>query len=131
MSNSPIPVNSQPWPPWPILGEAEKEAVVRVIASNQLFAAGEVAAFEGEYADYVGARFARGVGNATEGLHLALAALNIGVNDEVIVPPYTWISSASCVVMQNGVPVFADCDAATLALSAETIEAKITNRTII
>ena len=77
----------------------------------------------------MGARFARGVGNATEGLHLALAALNIGVNDEVIVPPYTWISSASCVVMQNGVPVFADCDAATLALSAETIEAKITNRT--
>jgi perosamine synthetase len=102
---------------------------MRVLDTNQLFAADEVRAFETEYASYAGSQYARGLGNATQGLHLALAALDIGVNDEVIVPPFTWISTASCVLMQNAVPVFADCEPNTLALSADTIREKLTPRT--
>jgi dTDP-4-amino-4,6-dideoxygalactose transaminase len=88
-----------------------------------------VEAFESEFASYVGADYARALGNATQGLHLALTALNVGVGDEVVVTAYSWISSASCILMQNAVPVFADCDPKTLALSAETIEPHLTERT--
>lgn len=123
------PIRKEPWPSWPILGDEEKKAVARVIDSNQLFAATEVKAFEESFSEYIGSKYALGVGNATEGLHIALAALDIGVNDEVIVSPYTWISSASCALMQNAVPIFADCEADTLALSASAVEENISPRT--
>jgi len=70
-----------------------------------------------------------GVGNATQGLHLALIALNVGVGDEVIVTPYSWISSASCVLMQNAVPVFCDIEEDTLGICPESLESNITERT--
>ena len=105
------------WPIWPTFNEQDQAAVLSVIKSNQLFAASQVQEFEARFADYIGVKFARGVGNATQGLHLALAALDIGHNDEVIVPNYSFISTASCVLMQNAVPVFADLDHQTLALS--------------
>ncbi len=117
------------WPSWPNLGPVEEKAVMEVVKSNQLFAAEKVAAFEKAFAEYVGVEYVKGVGNATEGLHLALAALGVGVGDEVIVPTYTWISSASCILMQNAVPVFADSSKDTLALSANTIRPLITNKT--
>lgn len=117
------------WPNWPQYGGEEERAVLRVIRSNQLFAAGEVRRFEEAFADYIGVTHAVGLGNATQGLHLALAALDIGVGDEVIVTPYSWISSASCVLMQNAVPVFADCESETLGLDPKTVEAAITGRT--
>jgi len=117
------------WPTWPVLGEEEKRAVERVVESNQLFAAEEVHAFESEFAAYLGVKHALGVGNATEGLQLALAALEIGVNDEIIVSPYSWISSATCAMMQNAVPVFADAEPESLGLSPEAAEAAITPRT--
>ena len=117
------------WPKWPQYGHLERQAVERVIESNQLFAAEEVSQFEAEYADYLGSKFALGLGNATEGLHLALAALEVGVGDEVIVTPYSWISSASCVMMQNAVPVFCDIEEESLGLDPVAIEAAITPRT--
>ena len=124
-----VPVRSTPWPSWPIYGESEKQAVLRVIESNQLFAADEVRKFEKKFASYIGVKHVKGLGNATQGLHLALAALGIGVGDEVIVTPYSWISSASCVLMQNAVPIFADIENKTYGLSADAIEEKITDRT--
>lgn len=117
------------WPSWPTYGVHERQAVERVIRSNQLFAAGEVLAFEEKYANYIGSRFALGLGNATQGLHLALAALNIGVGDEVIVTPYSWISSASCVLMQNAVPIFCDIESESLGLDPMAVEAALTERT--
>ena len=107
------------WPSWPHYGNEEKEAVARVIESNQLFAADRVREFEQNFLKYTGTSFAKGVGNATQGLHLSLAALDIGEGDEVIVTPYTFIASASSILMQNAVPIFCDCDAQTRALSAE------------
>lgn len=117
------------WPSWPHYGNEEKEAVARVIESNQLFAADRVREFEQNFLEYTGTSFAKGVGNATQGLHLSLAALDIGEGDEVIVTPYTFIASASSILMQNAVPVFCDCDAQTRALSAEKIEPHISSRT--
>ena len=103
--------------------------MARVIESNQLFAADRVREFEQNFLEYTGTSFAKGVGNATQGLHLSLAALDIGEGDEVIVTPYTFIASASSILMQNAVPVFCDCDAQTRALSAEKIEPHISSRT--
>jgi perosamine synthetase len=117
------------WPSWPHYGNEEKVAVERVIESNQLFAADRVREFEQNFLEYTGTSFAKGVGNATQGLHLSLAALDIGEGDEVIVTPYTFIASASSILMQNAVPIFCDCDAQTRALSAEKIESHISSRT--
>ena len=104
------------WPVWPRYTEEHRAAVLRVIDSNQLYAADEVAAFENEFSRYVGVNYGIGMGNATQGLQLALAALGIGIGDEVLVTPYSWISSASCVLMQNAVPVFVDIETDTFGL---------------
>ena len=126
------------WPLWPHFTEQDKNAVEKVIKSNRLFASGdskqlfegsEVKAFEDEFAEYLGIGYARAVGNGTQGLHLALATLGIGVNDEIITSPYTFISTASCALMQNAVPIFADIEPNSLALSAKKVEEKITQRT--
>jgi len=117
------------WPTWPRYGEEHEQAVVRVIRSNQLFAAAEVAAFEQEFATCVDSDYALGLGNATEGLQLALAALGVGTGDEVIVTPYSWISSASCVLMQNAIPVFVDIEPESFGLCPQALERAITPRT--
>lgn len=117
------------WPAWPQYGEEEQEAVARVVRSNQLFADREVRAFEEEFASDLGVTYAAGVGNATQGLHLALAALDVGLGDEVIVTPYSWISSASSVLMQNAVPIFCDIESESLGLSPSDIERSLSPRT--
>ena len=66
------------WPSWPIYSDKDFSAVESVIKSNQLFAASKVKSFESEFAAYIGTQHAVAVGNATQGLHLALAALGIG-----------------------------------------------------
>lgn len=117
------------WPNWPNYGNDEYEAVSRVIKSNQLFAEKEVKSFEHEFAQYIKVKNALGVGNATQGLHLALAALNIGAGDEVITTTFSWISSASCILMQNAVPVFTDIEESSLGICPKSLEENITRRT--
>jgi len=117
------------WPVWPQYGRKEKLAIDKVLASNQLFAAKQVKLFEKKFSKFIDSKFALGVGNATQGLHLALAALNVGENHEVITTPFSWISSASCILMQNAIPVFADCDEKTLSLDPVEVKKKFSNRT--
>lgn len=114
------------WPTWPNYSEVEKNAVVEVISSNQLFAAGRVKSFEREFADYLGVENVIGMGNATQALHLALAACEIGEGDEVIVTNCSWISTASCILMQNAVPVFVDIESKTLGPDPKLVEKAIT-----
>ena len=117
------------WPKWPQYGAEEAEAVNRVLASQQLFAAHEVRTFEEQFADYLDCKRAVGVGNATEGLHLALASLEVGRGDEVIVTSSSFISTASCILMQNAVPIFVDIEPESLAIDPDLIEDAITPRT--
>jgi len=114
------------WPTWPQFGDEEIEAVGKVVRSQQLFAATEVKRFEQDFAQFLGSKRAVGIGNATQGLHLALAALDVGEGDEVIVTPCSWISSSSCVLMQNAVPVFVDIESESLGLDPELLEQAIT-----
>ena len=117
------------WPTWPQYDKEHEEAALRVIRSGQLFAAREVREFEHEFKEFVGARYAIGVGNATQGLQLALAALQVGTGDEVIVTPYSWISSASCVLMQNAIPVFVDIETDSFGICPKALTKAITPRT--
>ena len=113
------------WSTWPQYGSEEKKAVARVISSNQLFADIEVKTFERQYAKYLGTKHCLALGNATQALHLALAALNIGEGDEVLVTSYSWISTASCILMQNAVPVFCDIESESLGINPDDVESKI------
>ena len=125
------PVRRTPFPPYPILGDAEIEAVTAAVRTQNLCAQmGETAAaFEQEFAAYCGARYAVATSSGTTALHAALAVAGIGVGDEVIVPPYAFLSTATSVLMQCALPVFADIERQTLGLDPEAVEAKINRRT--
>ena len=117
------------FPKWPTFGEQEERAVEDVVRSGQLFANRKVREFEESFGKYIGTEHALGLGNATQGLHLCLAALGIGIGDEVIVTPYSWISTASCILMQNAIPIFCDIEEHTLGIDPNKIEKLITKRT--
>jgi perosamine synthetase len=88
-----------------------------------------VAAFERYVADYSGARHGIAVNSGTSGLHMCLAALNVGPGDEVITSPFSFVASANCILYQSATPVFVDIDETTLNIPTEAIEAAITSRT--
>lgn len=114
-----------------VCGDREAAAVARVLKTGRISALTNdvVERFERDFADYCGVKHAVAVNSGTAALHVALAALDIGPGDEVIVPPYTFIATASAVMQQNAVPVFADIDPETLNINASEIEKKITTST--
>ncbi len=120
-----------PFPPWPSYTPEEAEAVSRVLLSNKVnyWTGQECREFEHEFAAWAGCRHAIALANGTVALELALEALEIGPGDEVIVPSYTFLATASAVVMRGAVPVMADVDTDSMTLTAETISAKITSKT--
>jgi len=113
----------------PVLGDAELEAVRRPLASGWLTQGPEVAAFEREFAESVGAPHACAVSNCTTALHLALRAAGVGPGDEVIVPAFTWIATANVVLYCGATPVFVDIDPATFNLDPAKVAAKVNART--
>lgn len=118
--------------PWPVFDEAEIHAVEEIIRSGNWGdpnCSDRVAAFEKEFADYCGSKYAVSVVNGSVALRVALIACGVRPGDEVIVPPYTFIATASIVIEANCVPVFVDIDPDTYNLDASKLEAAITERT--
>jgi len=113
----------------PDLTEAEIDAVARVMRSGWIGMGHEVLAFETELAAYAGAKEAVAVSSCTAALFLALKELGVGPGDEVIVPSYTWCSSANAALYLGARPVFCDIDAETYNVTAATITAKLSPRT--
>tara|TARA_R110002050_G_scaffold167701_2_gene298631 strand:- start:1226 stop:2410 length:1185 start_codon:yes stop_codon:yes gene_type:complete len=120
-----------PFSPWPSFTQEEAEAVSRVILSNKVnyWTGIEGREFEKEFAAWVGSDYAIALGNGTLALDIALKALNVGVGDEVITTPRTFLASASCIVTAGAAPVFADVDLNSQAITAETIKAVLTPKT--
>jgi dTDP-4-amino-4,6-dideoxygalactose transaminase len=103
--------------------------VLRVLASGQVIQGPEVAALEEEVAQYCGAGHAVGCSSGSDALLLALAALQIGPEDEVILPPFTFFATAGAVCRLGARPVFVDVDPDTWNIDPEQVESKITPRT--
>ena len=119
------------FPAWPVCGDDEIAAVERVLRSGRLnyWTGTEGLAFEKEFAAYVGSRYAIALANGTVGLELALAVLDIGPGDEVIVPSRTFIATASSVVARGARPICVDIDRDSQTMTAETIRPHLSSRT--
>ena len=113
----------------PYLGREEAEAARQAVESGWITQGPKVAEFERAVADYCGAAEAVAVSSCTTALHLALLALDIGPDDEVICPSMSFIATANSIRYTGATPVFADVDPRTYNLDPESVEAAITPRT--
>jgi perosamine synthetase len=119
-----IPVNE------PRLDGRELEYVTECLQTGWISSAGRfIGEFEQSWADYCGRRYGIAVCNGTVALQLAVAALDLGPGDEVILPAFTIISCAMAVVYQGAVPVLVDADPETWCMDLSAVEARITPRT--
>jgi dTDP-4-amino-4,6-dideoxygalactose transaminase len=125
------PVRTKPWPAWPIWGSEEEDAVLDVLRSGQWWGIGGryVPRFEEAFAASQDANHAVCVTNGTAALEVALRGLGIGCGDEVIVPPYTFIATASSVLAVSATPVFVDVEPHSFNIDPAAVEAAITPRT--
>lgn len=116
---------------WPHYSEAEIKAVTQVLSSGKVnYWTGEQGKlFEKEYAEYLGLPYTIAISNGTNALELCLQALNIGPQDEVIVPARTFIASASCVVRVGATPVICDIDLISQNMTVETVKPLLTAKT--
>jgi len=119
------------WPKWPVWDDTEEKALLEVLHSGQWWSIGgrKTPQFEEAFAGYQDAKYGICVTNGTAALEVALRALGIGCGDEVIVPPYTFIATASSVLSVSATPVFVDIEPTSLNLDPKAIEAAITPRT--
>lgn len=124
-----MPLNE--FPSWPFFDADERAAVDRVLASGRVnqWTGTQVGEFEREFAEAVGVGHAVALANGTVALELALRELGIGAGDDVVVTPRTFMASASSVVLTGGNPVFADVDADSQNITAESIERALTPNT--
>ncbi len=124
----PVPLFDPNTPLVPLRGKLD-EALLGVLDDGRFILGPNVAAFETEFAAFVGARHAIGVANGTEALTIALRALGVGPGDEVVVPSFTFYASAEAIPPTGAIPVFCDVDPATFLVTPETVRAALTPRT--
>jgi dTDP-4-amino-4,6-dideoxygalactose transaminase len=106
-----------------------QEAALRVLRSGQVIGGPEVGGLEAEIAHYCGAGYGIGCSSGSDALLLALAALNVGPGDEVILPPFTFFATVGAVCRLGARPIFADIEATTYNLDPYQVESKITRKT--
>lgn len=120
-------------PVWPRLTDADIAAATDALHRSRddvsnltsVIAGGVVSEFERAVSERFNSRFCLTTNSGGAALHAALMALDVGVGDEVIVSPYTWGQSVSCVLQQCAVPVFADIDPDTYTMDPQSVEAAI------
>lgn len=134
------PVRKRPFPPHPVIAEEEKRAVMEVLESGKLstfiaqpgehFLGGKkIRQFEGDFATYHGVKYAVAFNSATSALHAAIVGCRVKAGEEVIVPPYTFTSTATSALMHNAIPVFVDVKPDIFCMDPARVEEAITPRT--
>ncbi len=139
------PVRTKPFPHWPVFDDAEEKALVEVLRSGQWWrysmgeaidpkcavegAQSKVGEFQKQFARALGAQFGIACTTGTGAIEVVLKSMGIGPGDEVIVPPYTFVSTATAPMLIGATPVFCDIDIATLNLDPSRLEEAITPRT--
>ena len=120
-----IPVNE------PIIGEKEKELVMECLNTGWISSEGPfVNKFEEEFSSFVNREYGISCTNGSSALDIAIAALGIGIGDEVILPTFTIISCASSIVRAGATPVIVDAENDTWNMDTDQIEALITDKTV-
>lgn len=116
---------------WPIVTEQDIEAVAATLRRGPWGGAyqPEGAAFEDEWAEYCGTKYCLVTNSGTAALHSIIAGIGVEPGDEVIIPAYTFVASATCLLHQNALPIFVDIDPVTYDIDSRKIEAAITEKT--
>ncbi len=125
------PVRTKPFPGWPIWDKTAEKSVLSILRSGNWFRGrgNTVSEFEKKYAELMGAKRCVCTVNGTNALLTALHVLDIGVGDEVIVSPYTFIATYNVVIGSCALPVFADTDPETFQINPDKIEERINENT--
>ena len=118
------------WPQWPRWNpETDEKRLLDVMRSGRWMRGNTTQEFEQHWATAIGTQRALALANGTSALTTAINSFGIGPGDEVIVPPYTFIATASAVLFNGAIPVFVDVDPETFQIDPQKIEAKITPKT--
>ena len=124
------PVRTEPFPKWPRPTPELMDSVVGTVENENWGVGSEVISrFEKKFADFHDSKYCISTSSGTTALWVALKAANVKSGDEVIIPPYTFIATASAILMANAVPVFVDIDPDTFNIDPRKIEEAITSKT--
>jgi dTDP-4-amino-4,6-dideoxygalactose transaminase len=111
------------------IGAELEAAVLKALRGTHYIMGPEVEAFEKEFAQWHGLAHSAGVANGTDALHLAVRALGLGPEDEVICPAFTFIATAGAIALAGAKPVFCDIEPTHFAMDPEDVKSRITPRT--
>ncbi len=125
------PIRKTSFPNWPQYDEKEESALLEVLHSGIWWRTPgtKTLEFEQKFAQYHQAKYGIACTNGTAALEMVMAALNIGLGDEVIVPDYTFVATASAILFAGAMPVMVDIDPETYCIDPEKIADAITPRT--
>jgi dTDP-4-amino-4,6-dideoxygalactose transaminase len=143
--NGGSPLRQKPFSPWPVFDHEEEKALLGVLQSGKWwrFAFGQGVdlaepeqgdrsqnvLFQEEFAEQHQCKYGIAAANGTATLEMGIRALDYDIGDEIIVPAYTYVASATCVLQNNLVPIFVDIDPDTYNIDPDRIEKAITDRT--
>ena len=124
------PIRSKPFPAWPRITDDIKNSIINTVDNDELgIGSSTIDIFNDRFADMQDAKFSLAIHSGTSAIWISLKAAGVEAGDEVIVPSYTFIATATAVVLANAVPVFADIDLETGNIDPKSIEKLITKKT--
>lgn len=139
------PVRTAPWPSWPVFDQREEEALLKVfrsgnwwrhsygqgveLAEDEAEPLSAVARFQRDFAHYHGCKYGICAANGTVTMEIALRAAGIRPGDEVIVPAYTYVATATAPLMVGAIPIFVDMDPDTYLIDPLRVEEAVTEKT--